>query len=156
MYRFVFRNRTLPKATRLDGFLFGSEGASRQFTWLYSRRTEALRQGVLLLILSIPSLYIFLTLPPLWRDTDAFNEIASTFAPKGIIHYLPGYCLGGRLIVFAGSIVASLLGGHGIPYLSISAHAAYRRGNLYLDRGAASFSGPFAVLCRQDSKRSTF
>src|ERR1700730_13045514 len=39
-----------------------------------------LQQGVLLLILSIPSLYIFLTVPPLWRDTDAFNEVASTFA----------------------------------------------------------------------------
>jgi hypothetical protein len=79
-----------------------------------------LRQGVLLLILSIPSVYMILSLPPLWRDEDAFNEIASTFAPRGIIHYLPGYCFGGRLIVSAGSIVASLLGGHGIPYLSIS------------------------------------
>jgi hypothetical protein len=78
-------------------------------------------QGVLLLILSMPSFYIFLNLPPLWRDTDAFNEIVSTFAPKGIIHYLPGYCFVGRLIVFAGSIVASLLGGHGMPYLSINA-----------------------------------
>jgi hypothetical protein len=76
---------------------------------------------VLLLILSTPSLYIFLTLPPLWRDADAFNEIAAIFAPRGIIHYLPGYCFGGRLIVFAGSIVSSLLSGHGFPYLSISA-----------------------------------
>src|SRR5271165_2326077 len=80
-----------------------------------------LQQGALLLILSIPSLYIFLTLPPLWRDEDAFNEIASTFAPNGIIHYLPGYCLGGRLIVFAGTIVAGLLDGHGVPPLSINA-----------------------------------
>jgi hypothetical protein len=79
-----------------------------------------LRQGVLILILSVPSLYIFLTLPPLWRDSDAFNEIGLPFAPMGIIHYLPGYSLGGRLIVFAGSIVASLLGGHGMPYLSIN------------------------------------
>jgi hypothetical protein len=84
-------------------------------------RRNFLRQGVLLLILSIPSLYILLTIPPLWRDEDAFDEIVSTFAPKGIIHYLPGYCLGGRLIVSTGSIVASLLGGHGIPHLSISA-----------------------------------
>src|ERR1700757_3710977 len=68
--------------------------------------------AILLIILSIPSLYIFLTLPPLWRDEDAFNEIVSTFAPAGIIHFLPGYCLGGRLIIFAGSIVASLWGGH--------------------------------------------
>jgi hypothetical protein len=83
-------------------------------------RRNCLRQGVLLLILSIPSLYIFLILPPLWRDEDAYNQIASTFAPRGIIHWLPGYCLGGRLIVSAGSIVASLLSGHGLPYLSIS------------------------------------
>jgi hypothetical protein len=73
-----------------------------------------------LLILSVPSLYLLLTLPPLWRDSDGFNEIASTFAPKGIIHWLPGYCLVGRLVVFAGSIIGSLLGGHGLPYLSIS------------------------------------
>src|SRR3984957_10462399 len=80
-----------------------------------------LGEGILLLILSIPSLYIFINLPPLWRDEDAFNEIVATFAPKGIIHYLPGYCLVGRLIVSAGSIAASLLGGHGVPHLSISA-----------------------------------
>jgi hypothetical protein len=78
------------------------------------------RFPLLLLILAIPSLYVLVTLPPLWRDSDGFNEIASTFAPKGIIHWLPGYCLGGRLIVFGGSIVGSLLGGHGVPYLSIS------------------------------------
>lgn len=81
---------------------------------------DRLRQGILLLILSLPSLFIFLTLPPLWRDEDAFNEIASTFAPRGIIHYLPGYSLGGRLIVFAGSVVGSLLRGHGVPDLSLN------------------------------------
>jgi hypothetical protein len=86
----------------------------------HAGRGNRLREGVLLLTLSIPSVYVFLTLPPLWRDTDAFNEVASAFAPRGIIHFLPGYCLGGRLIIFAGSIVASLLGGRGIPYLSIS------------------------------------
>jgi hypothetical protein len=79
-----------------------------------------LQQGLLILILSIPSLFIFLTLPPLWRDEDAFNEIASTFAPRGIIHYLPGYCLGGRLIVFTGSVFGSLLRGHGVPDLSLN------------------------------------
>jgi len=79
-----------------------------------------LRHGVLLLILAIPSLYLLLRLPPLWRDSDGFNEIASTFAPKGIIHWLPAYCLGGRLIAFGGSILGSLLTGHGLPYLSIS------------------------------------
>jgi hypothetical protein len=79
-----------------------------------------IRNGVLILIVAIPSLYLLLSLPPLWRDSDGFNEIASTFAPKGIIHWLPVYCLGGRLVVFGGSILGSLLSGHGLPYLSIS------------------------------------
>jgi hypothetical protein len=82
--------------------------------------SNRLQRDVLILILSIPSLYVLLTVPPLWRDSDGFNEIAGTFAPKGIIHWLPAYCLGGRLIVFGGSISGSLLAGHGIPNLSIS------------------------------------
>ncbi|MBV8640432.1 MAG: hypothetical protein JO070_03525 [Verrucomicrobia bacterium] len=77
-------------------------------------------QWIILLILSLPSIYILLTLPPLWRDSDGFNEVASTFAPKAIIHWLPGYCLFGRLILIGAGTVGSLLGGHGIPYLSIS------------------------------------
>src|SRR5260370_37886516 len=75
------------------------------------------RHWILLLILSLPSIYVLLTLPPLWRDSDGFNEVASTFAPKGIIHWLPGYCLGARLILLGAGIVGSLLGGHGIPGL---------------------------------------
>ncbi len=78
------------------------------------------RQWILLLILSLPSIYVLLTLPPLWRDSDGFNEVASTFAPKGIIHWLPGYCLGARLILLGAGITGSLLEGHGMPYLSIS------------------------------------
>jgi hypothetical protein len=83
-------------------------------------REDDRRQWILLLILSLPSLYLLLTLPPLWRDSDGFNEVASTFAPKGIIHWLPGYCLGARLILLGAGIVGSLLEGHGVPYLSIS------------------------------------
>jgi len=71
------------------------------------------------LVLLLPSLWCLLYVPPLWRDTDGFNQIASTFAPKGIIHWLPGYCFFGRLVVIAAGIVASLVSGHGLPYLSI-------------------------------------
>src|SRR6202035_1285420 len=77
------------------------------------------RDLVWIIVLVIPSLYVLFTLPPLWRDTDGFNEIASTFAPKGIIHWLPGYCFGGRLLVCAASIARSLRGGPGIPYFLI-------------------------------------
>jgi hypothetical protein len=77
------------------------------------------RDWLWIAVLVLPSLYMLLALPPLWRDTDGFNEIASTFAPKGIIHWLPGYCFFGRLVVIVGGIAGSLLAGHGLPYLSI-------------------------------------
>ena len=73
-----------------------------------------------LAILFVPSIYLLLTVPPLWRDSDGFNQIASTFAPKGIIHWLPVYCLGGRLVVILAGIANSLVLGHGLPPLSIS------------------------------------
>ena len=82
--------------------------------------TKRGRDWVPLLILLLPSIYILLTVPPLWRDSDGFNEIASTFAPKGIIHWLPGYCLCGRLIVIFFGIAGNLLQGKGLPPLSIS------------------------------------
>jgi hypothetical protein len=74
---------------------------------------------LVLLILVVPSIYVFLTVPPLWRDSDGFNQISSTFAPKGIIHWLPGYCFFGRLIVIVAGIIGSLLQGKGLPYLSL-------------------------------------
>ena len=77
------------------------------------------RDLIWIVVLVVPSLYILFTLPPLWRDTDGFNEIASTFAPKGIIHWLPGYCFIGRLLMILAGIVGGLVSGHGLPYLSI-------------------------------------
>src|SRR5215469_1716734 len=82
--------------------------------------TKTARDWAPLLILFLPSVYILLTVPPLWRDSDGFNEIASTFAPKGIIHWLPGYCFCGRLIVILFGIAGNLLQGRGLPPLSIS------------------------------------
>ncbi|MGA8659763.1 MAG: hypothetical protein WB586_26890, partial [Chthoniobacterales bacterium] len=70
-------------------------------------------------VLATPSFFLLFACPPLWRDTDGFNQIASTFAPMGIIHWLPGYCFFGRLIMIVGGVAGSLLTGHGIPYLSI-------------------------------------
>ncbi|HXL26692.1 MAG TPA: hypothetical protein VN952_08415, partial [Chthoniobacterales bacterium] len=77
------------------------------------------RDLVWIIVLVLPSLYVLFTLPPLWRDTDGFNEIASTFAPKGIIHWLPGYCLVARLLMIVAGAVGSFVSGHGLPYLSL-------------------------------------
>ncbi|MBV9491275.1 MAG: hypothetical protein JO069_16365 [Verrucomicrobia bacterium] len=77
------------------------------------------RDWIWQLVLVLPALWCLIMVPPLWRDTDGFNQIASTFAPKGIIHWLPGYCFFGRLVMIAAGILASVVSGHGLPYLSI-------------------------------------
>jgi hypothetical protein len=74
---------------------------------------------LLLLVLASPSICLVFTCPPLWRDVDGFNQVASTFAPMGIIHWLPGYCLLGRLVLILGGVLASLFTGHGFPYFSL-------------------------------------
>jgi hypothetical protein len=96
----------------------GRKEVDRGNSLLGSRRAKH-RDWIWIAILIAPSLYLLLTLPPLWRDTDGFNEIASTFAPKGIIHWLPFYCFFGRLVMIAGGIIGNLLTGRGMPYLSI-------------------------------------
>jgi hypothetical protein len=47
---FAFRHQTLTKASRWIDYLFGFEGVSGRFTWLYSRRSGPFRQGVLSLV----------------------------------------------------------------------------------------------------------
>ncbi len=74
---------------------------------------------LLIVVLAVPSIWMLLRWPPLWRDVDGFNQVASTFAPNGIIHWLPGYCFFGRLILILGAVLGSLLSGHGLPYLSL-------------------------------------
>ena len=97
----------------------GSDGAQMKFALPAFRRSAEFLEWIIVAILATPSLFLLFTCPPLWRDTDGFNQIASTFAPQGIIHWLPGYCFFGRLIMIVGGVAGSLLTGHGIPYLSI-------------------------------------
>jgi hypothetical protein len=82
-------------------------------------KRHAYQNALLAAILAAPSVWILLTWPPLWRDVDGFNQVASTFAPMGIIHWLPGYCLFGRVILITGGVIGSLASGHGFPYMSL-------------------------------------
>src|SRR5437773_2643733 len=82
-----------------------SQGASKSDI----NEKTAVRDLIWITVLVVPSLYILFTLPPLWRDTDGFNEIASTFAPKGIIHWLPGYCFVARLLMILAGAVGNLV-----------------------------------------------
>src|SRR3984893_3614788 len=109
----------------------------------------------LLLILSLPSIYLLLTVPPLWRDSDGFNQIASTFAPKGIIHWLPGYCLCGRLVVIVAGIAGNLLQGHGFFPIVDKHNSIKRPWSLYARRVSTPAAGVLALLFRKNGYGSS-
>jgi hypothetical protein len=66
------------------------------------------------LILALPSLYFLTFIPPLWRDSDGFVQIARKLDFINVIHFPPLYCLFTRLPLFAGSLLdgAAFSGGY--------------------------------------------
>ncbi|MGA8659764.1 MAG: hypothetical protein WB586_26895 [Chthoniobacterales bacterium] len=59
------------------------------------------------LILALPSLYFVTFVPPLWRDSDGFVQIAMRLNFINVIHFPPLYCLGSRVPLFIGSLLDS-------------------------------------------------
>jgi hypothetical protein len=54
-----------------------------------------------LFVLSIPSLYLLLLYPPLWKDVDAIAQLLLPAGAGNILHFPPVYCYFGRLLFFA-------------------------------------------------------
>jgi hypothetical protein len=52
---------------------------------------------LLLLLLALPSVYLFCAVPPLWRDSDAFYQVATKFEFLTVLHWPPLYCFCARL-----------------------------------------------------------
>jgi hypothetical protein len=49
------------------------------------------------IILSIPSIYLLSSYPPLWKDIDANNQLLQPVSEINILHFPPVYCLLGRI-----------------------------------------------------------
>jgi hypothetical protein len=60
---------------------------------------------LLALILSLPSLYCLLFVPPLWRDSDGFLQIFTKPSYLTILQWPPLYCFGARLPLFFGNLL---------------------------------------------------
>jgi hypothetical protein len=60
---------------------------------------------LLALILSLPSLYCLLFIPPLWRDSDGFLQVFTKPSYLTILHWPPLYCFGARLPLFFGNLL---------------------------------------------------
>jgi hypothetical protein len=79
-------------------------------------RIAGLLQEWWVIILTVPSLYLLFTFPPLWKDIDAFWQLAAKADAVNILQYPPVYCFLSR-IPFS---LASGLEGHGFHHNLLS------------------------------------
>jgi hypothetical protein len=81
-------------------------------TWkikVLAERAMALTAGCLrilgrhpIIVLSLPSAYLLLVYPPLWKDVDALSQLILPADVSNIFHFSALFCFGARLIVWLG------------------------------------------------------
>jgi hypothetical protein len=71
------------------------------------------------LFLSLPSLYLLLAYPPLWKDVDALGQLIWRAGWANILHYPPLYCFTGRIPFWIGDCIHALLSGQSLPTLRL-------------------------------------
>ena len=60
------------------------------------------------IVLSIPSIYLLSSYPPLWKDVDALGQLAAPASVINILHYPPLYCFSARIPFFLASWIANV------------------------------------------------
>jgi hypothetical protein len=71
------------------------------------------------LFLSLPSLYLLLLYPPIWKDVDALGQLIWQAGWGNILHYPPLYCFTGRIPFWLGDSITALLSGQPLPGLNL-------------------------------------
>jgi hypothetical protein len=71
------------------------------------------------LFLSLPSLYLLLVYPPIWKDVDALGQLIWQAGWGNILHYPPLYCFTGRIPFWLGDSILALLSGQPLPGLNL-------------------------------------
>jgi hypothetical protein len=60
------------------------------------------------IVLSIPSIYLFCSFPPLWKDVDALVQLTVPACDVNILHYPPLYSFSGRIPFVVASWIADI------------------------------------------------
>jgi hypothetical protein len=93
-------------------FCFSKHRAAQIVTWIGRHPT---------VVLSLPSLYLILFYPILWKDIDALGQLIWPVGSTNILHYPPLYCFGGRIPFWIGDILEAAFSGKQLPTLDLFA-----------------------------------
>jgi hypothetical protein len=93
-------------------FRFSKDKATKIVTWIGRHPT---------VILSLPSLYLLLFYPILWKDIDALGQLIWPVGSTNILHYPPLYCFSGRIPFWIGDFLEAAFSGQQLPTLDIFA-----------------------------------
>jgi hypothetical protein len=85
-------------------FLFLNQPDRRGALLVWSRRLRVALGSIVALfgkwpaiILSVPSIYLLSSYPPLWKDVDAIAQLTLPASSANILHFPPTYCFLGRI-----------------------------------------------------------
>jgi hypothetical protein len=82
-------------------------------------------------ILSLPSLYLLLFYPILWKDIDALGQLIWPVGSTNILHYPPLYCFVGRIPFWIGDLLQATFLGKQLPTFDLFAEQRPSIAGLY-------------------------
>jgi hypothetical protein len=112
-----------------------------------SRRAQLAWAVAVSICLLLPSIWLLATVPPLWKDVDAYVQVTYPRGVGTLLHFPPLYCFAARIPLFLGYLVdvlsgsatwpnrnfaTSILTDHSVFALLVCQHAALFIAQFYL------------------------
>jgi hypothetical protein len=106
------------------------------------------------LFLAVPSIYLLLAYPPLWKDIDALGQLVWSAGWCNILHFPPLYCFTGRIPFWIGDCIDALLNGQSLPAFNLFAgqHPTALGVEMLIITQHATLIGALTLLVRTAAK----